>query len=73
MSNMGMFGHVPSHGEIEARAFIVSQEPWRDQWSWAAYCCGLSDAGVDDDTVMQLIAASCKGEFTGNVEFGGGE
>ena len=73
MSKMGMFGHVPTVEEMEARAFTVSQEPWRDQWSWPAYCAGLSDAGVPDEAVMRLMVAACKGDFTGNIEFGGDE
>lgn len=64
---MGMFGHVPTPEEIEAKAFVTSAEPWAYQWSWAAYCCGLSDAGVPDVAVAKLIMAACKGEFTGNV------
>lgn len=68
-----MFDHVPTVAEIEARAFTLSQEPWRDQWSWAAYCCGLADAGVPDELVSKLTMASCKGEFSGLVSFGGEE
>lgn len=67
---MGMFGHVPTPTEIEAKAFVTSAEPWAHQWSWAAYCCGLSDAGVPDVAVAKLIMAACKGEFTGNVSLG---
>ena len=63
----GMFGHVPTPDEIEARAFVTSAEPWAYQWSWAAYCSGLSDAGVPDVAVAKLLMAACKGEFTGNV------
>lgn len=68
---MGMFGHVPTPAEIEAKAFVTSAEPWAYQWSWAAYCTGLSDAGVPDVAVAKLIMAACKGEFTGNVSLGG--
>lgn len=67
---MGMFGHVPTPEEIEAKAFVTSAEPWAYQWSWAAYCCGLSDAGVPDVAVAKLIMAACKGEFTGNASLG---
>ena len=70
---MGLFGHVPSAEEIEAKAFITTQEPWRDQWSWPAYIAGLADAGVSDARVFRLLSAACKGEFTGNVELGGHE
>lgn len=70
MSEYGMFGHVPSADEMESRAFTVSQEPWSGQWSWPAYVAGLADAGVDGEVAMRLLAAACKGEFTGNVEFG---
>ena len=60
---MGLFGHVPSAEEIEAKAFITTQEPWRDQWSWPAYIAGLADAGVGDERVCRLLSAACKGEF----------
>lgn len=66
-TQMGMFGHVPTPAEIEAKAFVTSAEPWAYQWSWAAYCTGLSDAGVPDAAVAKLLMAACKGEFTGNV------
>lgn len=66
---MGMFGHVPTPEEIEAKAFVTSAEPWAYQWSWAAYCTGLSDAGVPDHVVAELLLAACKGEFAGNVSF----
>lgn len=65
--NMGMFGHVPTVDEIEVRAFVTSAEPWAYQWSWAAYCSGLADAGVPTEVVVKLLMAACKGEFSGNV------
>lgn len=67
---MGMFGHVPTVDEISARAFTTAQEPWSGQWSWAAYIAGLSDAGIPDEAAMRLMAAACRGEFGGNLEFG---
>ena len=64
---MGMFGHVPTPEEMEAKAFVTSAEPWAHQWSWAAYCSGLADAGVSVGKVTRLLMAACKGEFSGNV------
>lgn len=73
MSKIAFFGHVPSIDEMEAKAFVTAQEPWRDQWSWGAYCAGLADAGVDDEQAKLLLMAACNGEFSGNIEFGGCE
>ena len=58
---MGLFGHVPSAEEIEAKAFITTQEPWRDQWSWPAYIAGLADAGVGDE---RGACAECEYHYT---------
>lgn len=65
--NTGMFGHVPTVEEIEARAFVTSSEPWAYQWSWPAYVSGLADAGVPKDKAIALLMAACRGEFSGNV------
>lgn len=66
----GMFDHVPTPEEIEAKAFMLAGEPWAHQWSWAAYICGLIDAGVNVERAHHLLFAACNGEFTGRVEFG---
>lgn len=69
MSNnsMGMFGHVPTAAEIGAKAFVMPRD-LQSQWSWAAYCAGLSDAGVPDADVVGLLMAACNGEFSHNLE-----
>ena len=67
MSDMGMFGHVPTPAEAGARAFTMDRDA-QEQWSWASYCCGLSDAGVPDGDVLKVLMAACNGEFSHNID-----
>lgn len=64
---MGVFGHVPTPDEVEAKAFVMPRQMQTAPF-WAAYACGLSDAGVPDDLVLAVTIAGCKGEFAHNCE-----
>ena len=65
--HMGMFGHVPTAAEAGAKAFTMDRD-LQSSWSWAAYCCGLSDAGVPNEQVLSVLMAACNGEFSHNIE-----
>ncbi len=67
MGQMGMFGHVPSPDEVAAKAFAMDRG-MQQQWSWPAYCCGLSDAGTADAYVARLVVAACQGESSHNAD-----
>ena len=67
MSEMGMFNHVPKPDEVAAKAFSMSRDE-QEQWSWPSYCCGLSDGGVCDARVTEIMFAAMNGEFSHNIE-----
>lgn len=67
MGSMGMFGHLPTPDEVEARAFVMGRE-LQAEWSWPSYACGLSDAGVPDDIVTMLLLAGARGEMSHNID-----
>lgn len=66
-SGLGVFDHVPTPEEVEAKAFVMPRR-LQNGGFWGAYACGLADAGVDPSLVMQIVMAACNGEFAHNVE-----
>lgn len=68
MSDMGLFGHVPTPEEIHAKAFAMDRRA-QPEGMWAGYIMGLSDAGaVDDAKGGRLLIAALNGQFAHNVE-----
>lgn len=63
----GIFGHVPTPEEAEAKAFVMHRHSQPDGF-WAGYCSALADCGVPDDQVIPILLAFCKGQFAHNVE-----
>lgn len=67
-NNMGLFGHVPTADEINAKAFVLDRRAQPHGW-WPGYIAGLSDAGaVDDAQAQQLLFAALNGQFAHNLE-----
>lgn len=65
---IGLFGHVPTPDEINARAFTMHRHAQPDGW-WAGYVAGLRDAGgVDDMEAQHLLFAALDGQFAHNLE-----
>ena len=65
---MGLFGHVPTPDEINAKAFVLHRRA-QPEGMWSGYVMGLRDAGaVDDEHAQQLLYAACNGQFAHNVE-----
>jgi hypothetical protein len=65
---MGLFGHVPTPDEINARAFTLPRQAQPEGW-WPGYVAGLRDAGaIYDEEAKQLLFAALDGQFAHNVE-----
>ena len=64
---MGIFGHVPTPEEAHAKAFVMPRRA-QPEGFWSGYCSALSDCGIPDAQVCEILMALCKGQFAHNVE-----
>ncbi len=65
---MGLFGHIPTPDEINAKAFAMDRRA-QPVGMWPGYVMGLRDSdAIDDRYAISLLMAACNGQFAHNVE-----
>ena len=67
-ANMGLFGHIPTPDEVNAKAFAMDRRA-QPEGMWPGYVMGLRDSGlVDDQYANTLLMAACHGQVAHNAD-----